>query len=158
MILGEGVARFDEAPERQEQRLGGLEVVGQPLQLDQRADPRVELLRIDRLAEEVVGAGFEAFDPGRPLLQRADEDHRRQAGLGDVLQRRADVEAGDVGHDHVEQHEIRVLAVHEVERVASVGRGQDLVALAFEQLAKRRDVRLVVVDNQYAAGTGHMGL
>ena len=62
MALRARVARFDNAPERDEQRLGRLEFVGELLQLEKRTHAREEFFRIDGLAEEVVGAGFDSLE------------------------------------------------------------------------------------------------
>ena len=147
--LGARIARFDDPPERQEQRFGRLEIVGEAFEPHQRSDARLQFLGVDRLVEEVVGASVEAVEARLALLRAADQHHRRQARIGAAFQLGADVEPRDARHHDVEQHEIRALAPDDLERVAAVGRGQHRVVGAFEQQAEAAQVRLVVVDDQH---------
>ena len=150
-----GIARLDDASEREEQRFGRLEVVGQALDANQRAHARVQLLGVDRLVEEIVGAGADGVDARRALLHAAHEHDGREARVGRPFHRRADVDAGDLRHHDVEQHEIRTLAVDRFERLVSVHRGDDGVACALEQPPHRRQVRLVVIDHEDASAGPH---
>ena len=50
------VARLDRRAHAEDDRLGRLEIVGVALQPDQRLDAGVELQRIERLAQEIVGS------------------------------------------------------------------------------------------------------
>jgi hypothetical protein len=153
--LGARIAGFDDPPEREEERFSGLEIVGQPLEPHQRTDTRLQLLGIDRLVEEVVGAGVEAGESGLALLRAADQHHRREAGGGVPFDLDADVQPGDAGHEHVEQHEVGPLAPDDLERVAAVGRGQHGVVGSFEQLSQPTQVGRVIVDDQHLSGFRH---
>jgi len=126
MSLGARVARLDDAPEREEERFGRLEIVGEPLEPHQRSHARLQLLRVDRLVEEIIGAGVETGEARLPLLCAADQHHRREARVGAGLEFGADIEPGDPRHHHVEQHEIRTLVTDDVERVVRGAREADL--------------------------------
>ena len=151
------IARFDDASEREEERLRGFEIVGEALEPHQRSDARLQLLGVHRLVQEVVGAGVEAGEARLALLLAADQHDRREARVGVAFELGAHVEAGDARHEHVEQHEVRTLALDDLERVAAVGRGQHGVVGVLEQQAQPAQVGLVVVDDQHLPRFGHRG-
>ena len=47
-----------------------------------RADPGGKLGEIERLDEIVVGAGVQPLDPVRDLVERSQDDHRRDVAPG----------------------------------------------------------------------------
>ena len=61
VTLRRRVARFDRRAHAENDRLGGFELVGVALQPDERVDARMELQRIEWLAEKIVGTRLEAF-------------------------------------------------------------------------------------------------
>ena len=148
MTLGARIARLDDAPQREEERLGRLQIVGETLQPHQRTDARVQLLGIDRLVEKVVGAGVEARQARLAFLLTADQHDGRQARLRIPLELGAHIETRDPRHHDVEQHEIGTLRLDDFERVAAVGRRQDGVVGKFEQPAQPAHVGLIVIDYQ----------
>ena len=80
VALGVAVARLDGQRQAEDHRLGGVEIVGVALDPHQRAHARAQLVRVERLGDEVVGAGLEALDPVLGLMQRGDEHDRDQPG------------------------------------------------------------------------------
>ena len=82
------------------------QLVVERLDAQQRAHAREQLGRVDRLAEEVVGAGVEALDALLGRIERGDQ-HDRQHRLRRVgADRAADVVAAHARHHHVEQHQV----------------------------------------------------
>jgi hypothetical protein len=63
-------------------------------------------VRVERLGDEIVGAGFESLDAILGLLKRGDEHDRNQPRPRVGLQRPADVEAVGRRHHHVEQDQV----------------------------------------------------
>ena len=78
--------------------------------VEQRPDPAEQLDLVDRLGEEVVGAGLDAALEVAGLVQGGDHQD------GDVLRRRvgpeplADLEAAELRHHHVEQDQVGLAA------------------------------------------------
>ena len=72
-----------------------------PLQVHERSDARLELVQIDRLGQEVVGAGVDAVDAIAALGKRRDKHDRRQTGRRVALDAAAQLEAVHPGHHHV---------------------------------------------------------
>ena len=75
MPFGIRITGFDDMPEHRHDRFGRLELIGQLLHAQQRADARAKLLHIDGLAEKIVCSGFDArecggCDPGWPSRAR----------------------------------------------------------------------------------------
>src|SRR6478672_11272350 len=60
MTLGVRIAAFNAQTERTENTLGGLQFIGKLFQLDQGLHPSEQLFWKNRLAQKIVGAGFNA--------------------------------------------------------------------------------------------------
>src|SRR5437016_3946431 len=54
------VASLDRQREADDDRFGGVELVGVPFDAQQRANPRAQFVRVERLRYEIVGAGVDA--------------------------------------------------------------------------------------------------
>ena len=109
MALRRRIARFDGRAESEHHRFGRLELIGVALQPHQRSDPCAELHRIERLAEEVVGAGFDASKALAPIGLRRDDDDRDQPRAVVILEDPADFEALTL-RQQVQHDEIRRVA------------------------------------------------
>src|SRR5437868_3568936 len=59
MIAGIGIASFHTERKRKKDGLGVIEFVSKFFELEQGADTREELLRIERFTEKIVGTGFD---------------------------------------------------------------------------------------------------
>ena len=99
---------------------------GQPLlrravAAQQRAQPRAQLLALERLDEVVVGAGVEAGDALLERVARGQQEDRHGEALG--AQAARDGEAVDAGHGHVEHEDVGHRALDRGERGAAVGDG-----------------------------------
>ena len=71
------VPRFDDQREAAKDALGGVEVVGVLLEADERGDPGLQLLAVERLGDEIVGAGPQAAD----LVSRSFNPVTRATGI-----------------------------------------------------------------------------
>jgi hypothetical protein len=112
MPLGVAIPRLDHHRERGDDRRRRVEVVGVPLHPDQGANPRQQFVRIDRLCEEIVGAGVESLDAGVGVSERRDQHHGREPGAAIPLDPLAHFEAILPGHHDVEQHDVGVERAH----------------------------------------------
>src|SRR5262249_38303947 len=100
--LGGRIARFDRRTQAEDDRFRRFEIVRVPLQPDERANPRVELYRVERLADELVAP---RLDPSQPLAAvhlRRDDDDRDQPCGEVLLQLTADADPAAAGRREVE--------------------------------------------------------
>ena len=105
-------------------------------------------MRVERLGDEIVGAGFESLDAILGLLERGDQHDRNQPRTGVGLQRPADVEAVGRRHHHVEQHQVRRVAPDPLEGRGTARDGVDAVAVAGQQRSHEAPVGFDVVDDE----------
>ena len=110
------------------------------------------------LRQEVVGAGLDALDALALRVERGDEDDRQQRGRGIGAKVPAHVVAGQAGHHHVEQDEVRRLRRDLGERLLAVDGGRHRVALHAEQVGEELDVVRRVVDHQHFGRRRHVGV
>ncbi len=88
-------------------RIGAIaQFVDHDLEPGQRTDPRDQRDLVDRLGQEIVGAGFEAAHAVRRLVERGDEDDRQVRGRELALQQAANLEAVHARHHDVEQDDV----------------------------------------------------
>ncbi len=90
------------------------------------ADARRELVGMERLGDVVVGAQVEALGlvAGRALGGQQDDRHRAP-----LAQLAHDLDAVEVGHDDVEQDDVRAELLRLLERFLAAPRGDDAEAL-----------------------------
>ena len=115
------------------------------------ADARRELVGVERLGDVVVGAEVEALGlVGRRALGREQDD-----GDGTSLAQLAhDLDAVEIGHDDVEQDDVRPDLLGLLERLFAAVRGDDAEALLAEgDRDELGDPRLVVGDEHEWLGT-----
>jgi hypothetical protein len=123
-------------------------LVVQPLLLQAGADARLQQDGIERLAQVILGAELDAAHHAVHVIERGDHEHghRSQRGITlELLQHGVPVE---VGHHHVEQHEVHGRPRQRVERRAPAGRRLHVVALAPQAASEHVTVVVVVVDDQ----------
>src|SRR5207253_8016535 len=125
-----------------------------PLDADERADAREEGDVVDRLRQEVVGAGLEAAQPVGDIGQRRHHDDGNVGGLRVGLQPATDLETVHLRHHDVEQDEIGQLGGGDRQRARPVRAGQDIEILARELRLEQLDVYLDIIDDQDAGGHG----
>ena len=116
-----------------------------------RAHARPEFGAVEGLGDEVVGPGLDPLEPGAPVLQRGDHEHRN---LGQVLggaQPPADLEAVHARHHHVEQDHVRLHGCGPFQRLRPVAGLVQFVAFGLQRIDQRLPRRGVVVHDQYSA-------
>ena len=62
----------------------------------------------------------------------------------------ADLQAVELGHHHVEHHQVEATLGEAAQRLAAVGRLHDLVAVLAQRVGEQRQDRPLVVHQQYS--------
>ena len=109
----------------------------------------MQLGRVERLDEVVVGAGLETADLLLHLALGGEHDDRDVGGLallGPDLRR--DLVPVELGQRDVEEDEVRRLGAPQAESLGAVGRDDDLVPLLLERVLQESLDVLVVVDDE----------
>ena len=81
-------------------------LVAKPLLLESRADAGPKHGGIEWLRQIILRAAFDAANDAVQFIERRDHDHRQ------IVERRVELDlderfvATELGHDHVEQHEV----------------------------------------------------
>ncbi|OLC52557.1 MAG: hypothetical protein AUH85_16790 [Chloroflexi bacterium 13_1_40CM_4_68_4] len=99
----------------------------------------------------VDAADLEALREVLCLGARGREDDRDRGGAIVHLQPATGVEAADARHHHVEQDQIRQVAVGDQERLFAIGGAQRLRAERLEPAREELHVRGLVVDDEHAS-------
>ena len=81
-----------------------LQLVLQRLHPQERAHAREQLLPVDGLRQEIVGAGFQSLDALALRVERRHQDQRQERGLGRGAQPPAKIVAVDPRHQDVGHH------------------------------------------------------
>jgi hypothetical protein len=122
------------------------------------ADPEQQLDLVDRLGEEVAGAGGQAVIA--PLGGGVGGDHQDGQALGAVdepADRAEHVQAGHPRHVEVEQDEVGALGGARLRNPARIARADDvLVAGLAQHAADDGDVEGLVVDDEDAHRREHL--
>src|SRR5581483_9269662 len=112
----------------------------------QRADPRVQLIGLERLHDVVVGAGVESVDAVcQRIARRQHEDRGREAARAHPA---TDLGAAHARKAEIEYEQIRYGALDRRERTAAVRRELDAVSLRCERALEHAPDRRVVVDDE----------
>ena len=128
------------------------ELVGQHLQPHQAPHPRHQLQVVDRLGQEIVGAGFKPADAVRHVIERGNHHDRDMRGRRIALQPPADLETVHVGHHHVEQHDVDLAVLAGLQRVGAVAGGQHLEIFGEQPDLEQLHIGRNVVDDEDACG------
>ena len=124
-----------------------LQLVQHHFQPQQRAEAGEQRLVLDRLGEEIIGAGLEPAHPVLLLAQGGDHDDRNMGGLGRLPEPTADLEAVHARHHDVEQHDVGALGLHLVERFLAALGGDDLVILGSQFRLEQANIDENVIDH-----------
>ena len=102
---------------------------------------------VERLLDEVVGAGF---DGRGALLIAAGRDHDDRQQLCGWLRSQPATHfvAVEAWHDHVQEHQVRRLGRHHAQSLLAGGRGHQVVAARPQHRLEQPDVLGRVVDQQ----------
>src|SRR5437899_2025513 len=146
---GVPIAGLDRARESEQDSLGRVKapVQGALVQEDLRANE--ELLRVERLAQEVVGARGDPAKAGLAVARRRENHDRNQPAYRMRLETLAHGDAVQPRHVDIEQHEVRLLGGYRVESLVPVP-GLPHVVTELDQVSlEKLAVRLDVVDDQH---------
>ena len=102
---------------------------------------------VERLRDEVVGAGL---DHASLVLAdaRGDHDHGQHRCRLIRAQALADCIAVELGHEDVQEHEIRLFRFDDLERGRAVTSGDDVVAFRDQHRLEQSNVLGDVVDDE----------
>ena len=126
--------------------------VGQHLQPDEALHPGDQRNVVDRLGEEVVGAGFEPGHPVRRLVEGGDDDDRDMGGARIGLQAPAGLEAVHARHHDVEKDDVALAAGADLDRLRPVHCGDHLEVLGRQARLEELYIGDVVVDDENSRG------
>src|SRR5690606_11420003 len=111
-------------------------------------EPRHQYREIDRLGEEVGGAGLERRDNVAQGVLHRQHDHRQL----DLVTTLADAPQGfepvDTGHDDIQKNDVRALLFDDVQRPAPVGGLEDPELGILQHRAHQRTRGRAVVDDE----------
>src|SRR5262249_772463 len=116
---------------------------------DELADDGDELLGGEGLAQVLVGALTLAPHAIALLVLGAHENHRHGLGASVALEAAQDLVAVAVGHDDVEEEQIRALLRHAFLELLAVGETDDVVPGGFENAFHQLQLGLGVVDHHH---------
>jgi hypothetical protein len=132
--------------------LAHAQLVHHLLQARQRAHPGEERDVVDRLGEEVVGAGLQAAHPVRDVGKRGDHDQRDVACLAVRLQATAQLETVHPRHHDIGQDQVGRLAVRQLDGRGAVRCGDHVEVLGGQLDLEQFDIRRNVIDDQNPGG------
>ena len=116
-----------------------------------RAQPRQQFARLERLRQIVVGADLEPDHAVHGVAARGQHQDRHVGGLADAA---ADFEPVGVGQHQVEHQRVELLALQPLLALARGRRRGNAKARGAEIVADHAGEALVVVDDEDAAGHG----
>jgi transposase len=107
-------------------------------------DQPLHVLQVERLAYERVGARPIC----RPPPRRAHEDHRNRRRVGPGLQPSTQLRPVQDRHHDVRDHQVRLLLLHQFERLGTVDGLERAVADVRQELGEEVAHRSLIVDDQ----------
>ena len=130
----------------------GRQFVGEHLQPRQAFDPAEQGDVVDRLGEEVVGAGLQALYPVLGLVERRHHDDGNVVGGRVGLDAPAHLDAVDTRHHHIEQNDIGTLALDGFQRIDTVHGGDDVEIFRRELGFQQPHIGEDIVDDENTCG------
>src|SRR5205085_1063334 len=109
-------------------------------------DPGDHLADVERLGDVVIGPEVEAHDLVDLLVLRGEDDDRDLDVV--LLERLADLEAGDPREHDVQDDQVGRAVHGELEAALTVVRGEDVVPLELEVLLQPEEDRRIILDDQ----------
>jgi DNA-binding NarL/FixJ family response regulator len=141
-----GEVHLDPAQVHDRRRRIGSQLLAAP---EDRPDPSGQLPETERLGDVVVGAKLQAKDlVDLVVLGRQHHDRDPRLGPDDP----ADLDARELRQHEVQEHEVGAFGPEPDERLAAVGRGDDLESIGLEGFGERLAERRFVFDDEDAAG------
>ena len=114
-------------------------------------DPFQHLLFLERLANVVDAAGVKCLDLVVRTLKRADEDDGNIVQARVLLELSADLQAGHLRHEDVQQHKIRRVRCCRLDSEPAAGDRSGLEAAASQNSAQKPQALGCIVHNQDVA-------
>jgi len=127
----------------------------EPGERDAALDREGELVDLERLGHEVVGARADRLDGELHRAERRDQDDRQ---LGPELEHAAaQLHAADVLHVDVADHDVDLVVLEDRERLRAGAGGERVEAAAAQAGGEQVPHALVIVDDQHPRGHGTSG-
>lgn len=102
---------------------------------------------LERLSEEIVGAGLDAARAVLAIIETGEHRDRDEGRALVFFQPLAYRKAVKLGHGHIQQDQIGLLFLHAIQRLTAVGGGHDVVTFTREKAGQNvNDRRLVIHD------------
>ena len=120
--------------------------------VEARSDPRTQDRGIERLGQEILGAGLDAPDDGAGVLDPRDHDHRDVAESLVVLEALEHLDAVQAGHLDVEQDQVGRFGLERRERVEAVLELDRAVPVVLEMLGEQSAIQRIVIDDRDRGG------
>jgi hypothetical protein len=142
-----------------EPRIAAGELDALAAELEVGAETGVHLLDVERLGDEVDAAGREGLQAIQPIVEGADENHRRSAQALVPDDETTELVSVHFRHADVEEDDIRRIAAGGGEGKPSPRHGADPVAADGEQAGQQIEVgRGIVDDENGGARIGRQGV
>ena len=127
--------------------------VAQAFFLQRRHHARAQQHGIERLGQIILRADLDALHRVVKLLRTRDDDDRHRARERVALDGVEHLQAVQLGHLHVEQHEVKFPRANQVQRLTSVGGLGDVPhADLVERADKQAAQRAAVINHQHHGG------
>ena len=124
--------------------------VAQPFLLEAGANARPQQHGIERLGQVILRAALDAPHHARHVVERRDHDDRNVTRGGIGLQAFEHRQSIEVGHEHVEQHEVEARRPHLSQRGVAAAHALHGVSLPLQAPLEHRAVVLLIVHHEDA--------
>ena len=116
--------------------------------MDSVPDPKDQVLKIDRLVQEVVRSGCDSDHPFLPLGQGGDDQDGNGSGSWILFQPSADFKSIHPGHHHIQQDGIGKAFRHPLEGLFSVLRLHNFEVPGLKGVPEQGAVLFIVIDDE----------
>src|SRR5687768_374896 len=123
--------------------------------LDQRLKTLQDFLAIEWLDQVVVGADLQSRQPVLHVALAGNQDHADIAGALDGFERLADFPATLLGHQDVQENDLRDLFLGDPQSLFAVARGQNPAVERSEVDPEQIDYAGIVIGDQNRGSGGH---
>ena len=130
----------------------GAQLVRQHLEAHQPLHAAEQGHIVDGLGEKIIGSRLEPAHPVLRLVECRDHHDGNVLGGRILLDAAAHFDAVDARHHHVEQHDVGAGAVHRLQGISTIHRGDDLEIFGRQLCFEQADVGEDVVDDEDAGG------
>jgi len=110
------------------------------------ANSRHQFPRVERFAQVIVGAEFEAHDPINIIAAGGEHQDRRFVGSAKCAQ---NIEAADARQHHIQNHDFKVVGLQFRERVAAVVHAFHVEMFRIQVFGQHLAQFAIVIDQQH---------